>query len=491
MNKEINKVTILGGGTAGWMTAAALSKVLSKLEITLVESEQIGSIGVGEATIPTIQFFNGLIGLEPHEFLKRTSGSYKLGIQFENWHKKDESYFHAFGHTGRGLWAAGFHDFWKRGRELGLSKDFSAYNYEAVAALAGKFAKQPNGLNYAYHIDSSLYAKMLREEAEKNGVTRIEGKVSKVHQHPDSGDVSSLELESGQIVDGELFVDCSGFMGLLIDKTLNTPFVDWSHYLPMNRAIAVQTELVGEPAPYTRSIAHHAGWQWRIPLQHRMGNGIVYCSEHMDDEEAKALLLSTVEGKTLTEPRVIKFKTGRREKLWNKNVVAIGLSGGFIEPLESTAIHLIQQGITRLVTLFPSNGINELDQNEYNKAAYSDYNQIKDFIILHYVQTQRNDSPFWQFCQNLEIPDSLRERMELFKQNGRFIKRDEELFVDSWLQVMIGQGLVPDAYSKIVDEMDPEQLKKFLTQIEEDLSKRVQALPTHLEYINANCKASL
>lgn len=488
MNK-INKVTILGGGTAGWMCAAALSKSLSKIDITLVESEQIGTVGVGEATIPTIQFFNGLIGLDPHEFLKRTSGSYKLGIQFENWLKKDHDYFHAFGYTGKGMWASHFHNFWKKGLDLGIDDGFSDYNYEAVAAKAGKFGKEQNGLNYAYHIDASLYAKMLREIAEQNGVTRVEGKVSKVLQHQDES-IQALVMETGTVVEGDLFVDCSGFAGILIDKTLKTEFVDWSHWLPMNRAIAVQTQLTGEPAPYTRSIAHHAGWQWRIPLQHRMGNGIVYCDKHMSDEEAKSLLMSSVEGEPLTEPRVIKFKTGHRKQFWNKNVVAIGLAGGFIEPLESTAIHIIQQGIQRLITFFPNEGIEQLDVDEYNQLALADYDQIKDFIILHYKLTERDDSEFWRFCRNMDIPKSLQTRIDLFAKTGRFVLREEELFKDSWLQVMIGQGVIPQSYNRLCDEMSEQQLSHFLQQLREQVRQRVANLPTHQQYLEKHCKAT-
>ncbi|MDU0354355.1 tryptophan halogenase family protein [Paraglaciecola aquimarina] len=399
MNSKVQKVVILGGGTAGWMTAAMLSKTMTKLDISLVESDQIGTIGVGEATIPSLHFFNDILGIRSSEFVEQTSGSFKLGIQFENWHKQGESYFHGFGSTGLGMWAAGFHEYWKRGLDLGMSKPFSYYNFEAQAALSNKFAHQENGVNFAYHLDAGLYAKMLKQESLRNGVTRIEGMVSKVHTAPINGNITRLELKDGQIIAGDLFIDCSGFKGLLIDETLNTPFTDWSHWLPMNRAIAVQTKLTQSPEPFTRSIAHHAGWQWRIPLQHRMGNGIVYSSQFMNDDEAQSILLSSIEGETLTEPRVIKFKTGHRTQLWNKNCIAMGLAGGFIEPLESTAIHIIQQGIMQLIQYFPSNGINELEVAEYNDYMCRDYNEIKDFIILHYCQTEREDSPFGNFVK--------------------------------------------------------------------------------------------
>lgn len=484
MNGNVKNVVILGGGTAGWMTAAILSKSLTKLNITLVESEQIGTIGVGEATIPSMHFFNDLLGINSSEFVKQTSGSFKLGIQFENWHKKDDGYFHAFGTTGSGMWAAKFHEYWKRGVSLGIAKPFSHYNFEAQAAKAHKFSHQPNGLNFAYHLDASLYSKLLKQEAKKNGVTRIEGLVNKVHTNEENGNITAIELQDGQKIEGELFIDCSGFRGLLINETLNTPFIDWAHWLPMDRAIPIQTKLKPAPPPFTRSIAHHAGWQWRIPLQHRMGNGIVYSSQYMSDDDAMDTLLSTIDGEPLTEPRVIKFKTGHRQQLWNKNCIAIGLSGGFIEPLESTAIHIIQQGIMQLVKYFPSYGINDLEVAEYNSYMATDYNEIKDFIILHYCQTEREDSPFWKFCKNMDIPDSLKAKMDLFKKTGRFIESKNQIFGDSWLQVMIGQGLIPDLHHPLADELSEIELKDFLDKIEHDIQSKVQQLPSHHEYLN-------
>lgn len=487
MNNKVSNVVILGGGTAGWMTAAFLSKSLSNINIKLVESEQIGTIGVGEATIPSLHFFNDILGINSTEFVKRTKGSFKLGINFENWHKKDASYFHGFGTTGLGMWAAGFQEYWKRGLTLGISKPFSHYNFEAMAALNYKFAHQKEGLNFAYHLDASLYAQMLKQAAQRNGVKRIEGLVKHVNTDSHSGNILSLGLADGSVVAGDLFIDCSGFKGVLINETLNTPFVDWSHWLPMDSAIAVQTKLQDSPPPYTRSIANHAGWQWRIPLQHRMGNGIVYSQQYMSDDEARSLLLSSVEGELLTEPRKISFKTGRREKLWHKNCVAIGLAGGFIEPLESTAIHIIQQGIMQLIRYFPCNGINFLEVDEYNDYMISDYNEIKDFIILHYCQTERDDSPFWEYCKNMNIPESLKVRMELFKQTGRFVQHKNQIFVDSWLQVMIGQGLIPQQHHGLADELSEPELTDFLQKIELDIAAKVNRLPSHGEYLNKQC----
>lgn len=487
-NPNINKVVILGGGTAGWMTAAAMSKTLGHLDITLVESDHIGTIGVGEATIPTMLFFNNLLGLSPSEFLKHTQGTYKLGIQFENWRQLNHDYFHAFGQTGKGLWAAGFHDFWRKGLDEGIREDFSAYNIEAIAAKAGKFA-QGASLNHAYHLDASKYARLLRRLSEEQGVKRIEGEVGDVVKCPESGYIRTLVLRNGQSIDGDLFIDCSGFRGVLINEAMKVPFIDWSHWLPCDRAIAVQTLSDKAPPPYTRSIAHHAGWQWRIPLQHRMGNGIVYSSLHMSDDEARDILLNSVDGEIISEPNPIRFRTGYRKQLWHKNCVAIGLSGGFIEPLESTAIHLIQQGILRLIKLFPSDRIDSYCIREYNTSAQIDYEQIKDFIILHYHVTERDDSPFWQACRRMAIPESLKNRMDLFKQTGRFIQRQDELFVDSWLQVMLGQGLIPDRYHRIVDEMQGNQLEQFLTRIRQGLDAQVAGLPSHADYLQQHCRA--
>ncbi|MFC3122235.1 tryptophan halogenase family protein [Agaribacter flavus] len=489
MNTKVNQVVILGGGTAGWMAAALLSKAFSKTNITLVESDQIGTIGVGEATIPSIHFFNDMLGMRSTEFAKATSGTFKLGIQFENWKAQGEQYFHGFGSTGLGMWAAGFHEYWQRGVELGISKPFGAYNAEGVAAKQNKFAHEQNGLNFAYHIDASLYAKFLKQVAENNGVKRVEGRVAQVNTDPQSGNISALALQNGQVIAGDFFIDCSGFKGLLINETLNTTFVDWSHWLPMDRAIPVQTRLQGDPPPYTRSIANHAGWQWRIPLQHRMGNGIVYSSQYMSDDEASKLLLDTIEGEKLTEPRLIKFVTGHREKLWNKNCVAIGLAGGFIEPLESTAIHIIQQGIMQLIKYFPTYGINDLEVNQYNNYMVKDYNEIKDFIILHYCQTERDDSPFWRFCKNMDIPESLKTRLDLFKKTGRFVQGKDEVFSDSWLQVMIGQGLIPEKHHPIVDEISEHELQNLLDRIENENKQKIDKLPSHKAFLDKYCRA--
>ena len=481
----VKKVVIAGGGTAGWMTAAALAKMLGKsIDICLVESEDIGTVGVGEATIPTLLFFNNMLGISERDFLNATSGTFKLGINFENWRGQGKDYFHAFGSTGKSFWAAPFHNFWMKGQGMGIDPGFGHYNLERRAAEAGKFAHLPkNGLNYAYHLDATAYGQFLRKFSEKLGVTRIEGKIASVETNPQNGFVDALHMESGQKVPGDLFVDCTGFRGLLIEQTLHSGYEDWSHWLPCDRAIPVQTKSTGPADPYTRSIAYGAGWRWRIPLQHRVGNGLVYCSKYISDDEASKLLLSEIDGEPLTEPRVIRFLTGRRRKQWNKNCVAVGLSSGFLEPLESTSIHLIQQSALRLIKLFPRNGIKQVDIDEFNKQTLSSYENIRDFIVLHYHVTERDDTAFWRHCRNMEIPDSLAHRLKLFRESGRLFLGDYELFVDSWLQVMIGQGLLPEEYHTVVDSMDQGELLQFLTKIKSNIDGTVERMPLHEDYL--------
>lgn len=490
---KIRKIVIAGGGTAGWMAAASLSKLLGKtLDITLVESEDIGTVGVGEATIPTLLTLHELLKIKEQDFLCAVQGTFKLGISFENWRDIGADYIHSFGWTGKDCWAAGFHHFWLKGRKLGISREFGEYCKEWVAARESRFAVLPNqALNYAYHIDASLYAGFLRNIAEAHGVVRQEGKISRVQQNPGNGFISGLELESGERVEGDLFLDCTGFRGLLIEQTLNTGYEDWSHWLPCNSAVAVQTESVGPPIPYTRSIAREAGWQWRIPLQHRVGNGLVFSSKHLSDDEGTNLLLNNIEGRRLTEPRILKFKTGRRRKHWHKNCVAMGLSSGFIEPLESTSIHLIQRSIIRLMQMFPYDGIREPDIDEFNNQMNFEIENVRDFIILHYHVNDRTDSAFWRQCRSMEIPESLRHRIELFRQGGRVFKVPTELFGEnSWIQVMLGQGLLPEQYHPIVNMMNDSELETFLSGIHGSVLNLVRQLPEHQRFIDHYCKTA-
>jgi len=486
---EVKKVVIAGGGTAGWMAAAALSKVLGRrLEIYLVESDEIGTVGVGEATIPTLHFYNQLLGLNEKEFLQATQGTFKLGIQFENWLDVDKHYLHAFGNTGKDFWAAGFHNFWLKGADVGVNHGFGDYCLERRAAEAGKFTHLPkNGLKYAYHLDATAYGQLLRKYSETAGVKRVEGKISSVNTSPDTGFIEALVMESGQLVSGDLFVDCTGFRGLLIEQTLHSGYEDWSHWLPCDRAMPVQTMSSGPPDPYTRAIAHSAGWRWRIPLQHRVGNGLVYCSKYMSDDEASSLILDSIDGEPITEPRVIRFQTGRRLKQWNKNCIAVGLSSGFMEPLESTSIHLIQQSVLRLIKMFPNHGIKQVDVDEFNRQTHASFEDVRDFIVLHYKATEREDTPFWRHCRSMEVPDSLARRMALFEETGRLFIADNELFTDSWLQVMIGQGILPQAYHAVVDTMDEGELKSFLSKIKSSIDKTVDQMPTHADYLEKFC----
>ncbi|WP_041523020.1 tryptophan halogenase family protein [Gilvimarinus agarilyticus] len=492
-SKPVRKVVIAGGGTAGWIAAAALSRQLGELlDITLVESDDIGTVGVGEASIPTMKTFHKLLKISEQEFMRCTEATFKLGISFENWKDVGKSYIHSFGKTGKETWLGEFHHFWLRARELGFGEDFGDYCLELQAAREGRFAtSEQSDINYAYHLDASRYAKFLRGIAEKEGVHRVEGKISQVQQDHETGDIVALQLDSGERLEGDLFIDCTGFRGLLIEQTLHTGYEDWSHWLPCDRAVAVQTSSTQAAVPYTRSIAQDSGWQWQIPLQHRMGNGLVYCSAYMSDEQAQAALLANISGDRLTEPRLIKFRTGRRRKVWNKNCVALGLAAGFLEPLESTSIHLIMIGVTRLLQLFPFNGCHTSLVNQFNQVSADEMEKIRDFIVLHYKVTQRADSAFWRQCAQMEVPESLAHRLELFKSDAQAYQTDSELFrVDSWTQVMLGQGLMPDDYHPVARAMGDEYLKKFMLEYRQSLQKMVQSMPLHHEFIAQYCSSS-
>ena len=492
MDKRIKKIVIAGGGTAGWMAAALLSKTMGKvLDITLVESEEIGTVGVGEATIPPLVTYLRLLKMKEQDFMAATQATFKLGISFENWKDVGEKYFHSFGTTGTDHWTAGFQHFWLKDRERGSMIDYGDYCLELVAAREGKFGHLPKqGLNYAFHLDATLFAKLLRQFGEKLGVRRIEGKIQAIDTHPENGFVQSLKMESGQVVEGDLFIDCTGFRGLLIEQALKTAYEDWTHWLPCDRALALQTEAMIEPIPYTRSIAHSAGWQWRIPLQHRVGNGLVYSSPYMSDEEAREQLLKNIVGGHLGKPRLLKFKTGRRLKNWNRNVIALGLASGFVEPLESTSIHLIQQGMIRLMQLFPHAGIKQSDIDEYNKHSQSEIEYIRDFIILHYKVTNRQDTPFWRHCKDLDIPDTLASRIQLFKETARVFRVREDLFQEnSWIQVMLGQGIMPEQFHQITNVMSNEELTRFMKSIRDRVQTTAAKLPNHQAYVDQYCKA--
>jgi tryptophan halogenase len=484
--KRVRRVIIVGGGTAGWMAAAGLAKSLGKtIDITLVESDAIGTVGVGEAVIPIIKSFHALLELKENEFLRAVNGTFKLGIEFENWGRLGESYFHPFGATGVEAWAAQFHHYWLKARGQGNTDALRVFSLEASMSRAGKFtlASEPQP-QYAYHFDASLYAKLLRKLSEENGVRRIEGKVVDVQVHGESGFIESVQLESGERIEGDLFIDCSGFRGLLIQQVLKTEWEDWSHWLRNDRAVAVQTELVSPPAPYTRSTARTGGWQWKIPLQNRVGNGLVYCSNYLGDDEAKKALLDNIEGSPLNDVRSIKFRTGRRAQQWVKNCVAVGLSSGFLEPLESTSIHLIQNSILRLVRMFPAADIDPVEIRQFNNETTKEIEQIRDFIILHYKVNQRLDSKYWVDCREMAVPESLAHKIALFESNARAVRENNEMFRErSWAAVMLGQGIEPRGYHPFIDNLSDQQLHALMTEVRTNVSRIVDASPSHQEFL--------
>ena len=488
--QTIRKVVIAGGGTAGWMAAAALARQLGPLlDITLVESEDIGTVGVGESTIPTARTFNALLGIDEAEFMRATQATFKLGISFENWGQIGDRYIHSFGQVGKSTWMGGFHHFWMQARDQGFGGDLGDYCLELKAAEQERFyTGDESPLNYAYHLDAGLYGRFLRGMAEADGARRVEGKIASVRQNAESGYIEALVMENGEVVEGDLFVDCTGFRGLLIEQTLKAGFEDWGHWLPTNSALAVQTRSTGPAVPYTRAIAHEAGWRWKIPLQHRVGNGLVYCNDFMSDDAARAKLVGEIEGETLIEPRLIRYRTGRRRKTWDKNVVALGLASGFVEPLESTSIHLIMIGVTRLMQLFPFAGISQAAVDRYNRQADDELEKIRDFIILHYKATERADSPFWDRVRTMEIPDSLAQRIDLFRQSAQVYQAAGELFqVDSWLQVLLGQRVQPRAYHHMGRLMPPQQLKAALDDLKRNIDGMVARLPPHQAFLDRYC----
>jgi tryptophan halogenase len=499
--EPIRSVVIVGGGSAGWMTAAALAKSFGGLlEVTLVESEEIGIIGVGESTVPHLRDFNSLLEIREADFVRQTKGTFKLGIQFNDWRRIGDSYIHGFGTIGRSLGLLDFHQYWLKARKLGVAKDIGHYSINTLAAPQGRFAVSPADappnspladIVHAYQFDAGLYARYLRTYAEGRGARRIEGKVVEVKQNGASGFVESVRLESGTTVAGDLFIDCSGFRALLIGGTLRSGFQDWTRWLPLDRAIAVPCEKVEPPTPYTRVTAHDAGWQWRIPLQHRTGNGYVYSSRFISDDAAGAALLKRLDGKPLADAsKPIRFTAGKREKLWDKNVVAIGLAGGFLEPLESTAIYLAQSGIFRLVQLFPRRDFDPSLERTYNAQAQFEFERIRDFLILHYCATERDDSELWRYCRNMSIPDSLREYIELFADAGRFYRNGTELFAaTSWVQVMLGQGITPRGYHPAVDWVSEADLKAFVEGTEKIIARCVAGMPRHEDFIARHCAA--
>jgi tryptophan halogenase len=491
---RVNKIVIVGGGTAGWMTAAALAQAidLRRCGVSLIESDDIGTIGVGEATIPTIHWFNQIAGLTEKEFMRETRATFKLGIEFVNWTNANHTYFHPFGRYGLPADGVSFQHRWIRARLEGLEDNFEDYSLNTVAARAGKFEFPAadsrsllSTLGYAYHFDANLYAKYLRTRSELKGVKRHEGKVEKVDQHAETGFLTALRTNRGEVIDGDLFVDCTGLRGLLIEGVLKTGFEDWSEWLPCDRAVAVPSQRVGPPVPYTRSTAREAGWQWRIPLQHRTGNGYVFCSKYISDDEAAAVLLRNLDGPALADPKLIPFRTGRRRKAWNKNVVAIGLSSGFLEPLESTSIHLIQSGIAKLLALFPNRDCDAYATEQYNRIVSEEIEGVRNFLVLHYHSTAGKVDPLWAQCKAMRLPEGLVYKEEHFARSGRIVLSSDELFKDaSWFAVLLGQGHRPRDYNPLVDTYDSDGNFAYLRRIKEAVRTMSGKMPEHQSFLS-------
>ena len=471
-----------------------LSQALrDKVEITLIESDQIQTVGVGESTVPPMQNFHRLLHVNEQDFLRASAGTFKLAILFDNWARDGDRYIHSFGVNGNSPFICDFLHFWLRSVSNGSKADLGEYCYEYQAAKAHRFSNtaQPK-LNYAYHFDATLYSRFLRGLAEGYGVKRLEGKIRSVELHPESGYIEALMLESGERVAGDLFIDCTGFRALLTEGALGTGFEDWAHWLPCDRAVAVQTEATEPAFPYTHAIAHEAGWRWAIPLQHRVGNGFVYCSQHMSEEAATNQLLAKSLGKPIVDPWSLKIRTGRRHKAWTKNCIALGLASGFVEPLESTSIHMFQTGVIRLLRLFPrsNEGIDPALVERYNLEARSEIESIRDFVIMHYHVTEREDTEFWRYTKNMSIPDSVSQRIQLFRESGHAVMDTHDLFrIDSWAQVMVGQRVIPHGYHPSADIMDEKTLKKYLDDFRADVKRTVAQVPPHQDFVNQYCRA--
>lgn len=496
----IGKIVIVGGGTAGWMAATAFSALLENgaVEIVLIESDEIGTVGVGEATIPPLVAFNNMVGIAEDEFLAATQGTFKLGIEFVDWGAQGERYFHPFGPHGQDFRGVNFHQLYLREAKRRPLPEIREWSMSAAAAALGRFARPgPDAtlplsqLAYAFHFDASLYARFLRTHAEANGVKRQEGKIVDVTLDGENGHVRAVTLADGAIIDGELFIDCSGFRGLLIEDKLGTGYDDWSRWLPCDRAVAVPSKLAGPPDPFTRSTARASGWQWRIPLQHRMGNGIVYSNAHMSRDDAEGLLLASLEAEPLAPPRHLSFTAGRRRLAWNANVVSLGLSSGFVEPLESTSIHLIQSGIAKLLALFPDRRFDPAERDAYNRQMKDVFEDVRDFVILHYKATRRDDSDFWNYCRTMDVPDSLETRLELWRSKGRVFREGCELFgTASWVAVLLGQGIVPQEQEPAAYAIDQAMIADALDKMRESYRSMAEHMPAHADFIARACPAT-
>ncbi|HET9638454.1 MAG TPA: tryptophan halogenase family protein [Allosphingosinicella sp.] len=487
------RIVIAGGGTAGWMAAAAFARFFRRgADIRLVESEAIGTVGVGEATIPQIRLFNDNLGIDEADFLRQTQGTFKLGIDFVDWVEPGSRYFHGFGSLGRGLGILPFYQYWLRYHREGGTLGLWEFTANGIAARENRFGHlpphingQPTGLGYAYHFDASLYARFLRRIAEANHVRRTEGKIGSVAVDGESGFIEALVMENGERIEGDLFIDCSGFRGLLIEQTLASGYEDWSTYLPCDRALAVPCVRVDPLVPYTRSTAREAGWQWRIGLQHRTGNGYVYCSDHISDDEAASTLLANLDGEPLAALNPLRFLAGKRRQVWKKNCVALGLAAGFLEPLESTSIHLVQSGIARLLALFPTHRFEDADIAEFNAQTDFEWEKVRDFIFLHY-RLNRREGELWRRCREVEPPASLAHKIELFESHGAIIRYNQELFNEiSWLQVMYGQGLRPRGHHPLADQPTGKELALLIDSASRQSRREAEMLPLHADFVRS------
>lgn len=497
MHDPLRSIAIIGGGTAGWMAAAALARVLGtrNVSITLVESEEIGTVGVGEATIPPLLAFNSLLGIDEDDFIRSTGATFKLGIEFVDWWRAGHRYFHPFGNYGPDSGPVPFDGLWRRLAESGDAAPLEAYSICAMAARAGRFSRPVSGntplghIGYAFHFDAALYARFLRGYAEKAGVIRREGRVVHVDRDGESSFIEAVQLVSGERIAADFFIDCSGFRGLLIEGALDVGFEDWGHWLPNDRAVAVASSPVADPPPFTRSTACGAGWQWRIPLQHRVGNGYVYASAHLGDDDATLDLLSAIEGEALSDPRVLRFRTGRRKLFWDRNCLALGLASGFLEPLESTSIHLVQAGIARLLEMMPTRAFEPADIRRYNRLMAAEFTTIRDFLILHFHATERNDTPYWNAVRTMAVPDTLAERLRIYRATGRVFREADELFSKtSWLAVMHGQGLRADGHDPLADSMPLDDVRTRLGRIAAVTAAAAGHMPRHIDFLRQQCR---
>jgi len=497
--ERIRRIVIVGGGTAGWMVAAALAKVVGTRthSITLVESDQIGTVGVGEATIPPIALFNKLLGIDEDTFVRETGGTFKLGIEFVDWLRLGHRYMHSFGLFGVDMNGIPFTHYWLRSMRNGAATDKDLFNAEAEAARQGRFARTPPGapatmprINYAFQFDAGRYAAFLRSHAEERGVERVEGRVAQVGRDSASGVLTDLLLDDGRTLGADFFVDCSGFGGLLIEKTLGAGYQDWSRWLPANRAVAVPCARSGTLLPYTRATAREGGWQWRIPLQHRTGNGYVFSDGFVSETAATDALMGRLDGEPLADPRVLKFVTGCRQRSWIGNCVAVGLSSGFLEPLESTSIHLIQAAISKLLAFFPQRRIEPAIAERFNREMTLLYETTRDFLVAHYKLTERDDTEFWRYCRTMDVPDTLRAKLDLFRSRGEVMPAGHELFREgNWFAVLYGQGLEPDGYHPIADALAADELGRRLDQIRAGVGARVATMPAHSAFVARCCAA--